>query len=380
MSGLVVDGATVVAVTASRPGARELTVRVDGAEADEAAIAYDQLTGALAPGDRVAVNTTAVRLGLGTGGLHVVMARLGGRADADGLTGPGHIVKARYTPSQVAVLAVEEEASPHRGAVAAVDDLGGLPVVAAELHSMVPVIAAAARAVDPGLLVAYVMSDGAALPLGLSRLAAAMRSAGLLAGTVTAGQAFGGDLEAITVHSGMVAARAVLGADVVIVAQGPGGAGSGTRFGFSGVQLAEAVNAAGALGARPVACLRLSGADARERHRGVSHHTLTALGRLALARATVAVPDLADDGLAGLVAGQLRDAGIGLRHHLVQVRARPAAELLAPWGLEVASMGRGPAADPAFFAAAAAAGTLAARMALEPVEPVEPVGPAGAPA
>src|SRR5437773_1982759 len=99
---------------------------------------------------------------------------------------------------------------------------------------MVPVIAAAARAVDPGLTVAYVMSDGAALPLALSRLVAAMRAAGLLAGTVTAGQAFGGELEAITVHSGMVAARAVLGAHVVVVAQGPGGAGSGTRFGFSG--------------------------------------------------------------------------------------------------------------------------------------------------
>ena len=364
MSGIAVEAATVVAVTARRPGATELRVRVDGADGDEAAIGYDQLTGELAAGDRVAVNTTAVRLGLGTGGLHVVMARLDAGARPAGLSHPGHIMKARYTPSQVAVLAVEEDASPHRAAVAAVDDLDGLPVVAAELHSMVPVIAAAARAADQRVRVAYVMSDGAALPFGLSRLAERMRSAGLLAGTLTAGQAFGGDLEAITVHSALAAAKAVLGADVVVVAQGPGGAGSGTRFGFSGVQMAEAVNAAGALGGRPLACLRLSGADARDRHRGVSHHTLTALGRLALARALVAVPVLDDPALAAAVGRQLEQAGVAARHELVEVaQSPPAAELLAAWGLEVATMGRGPAADPAFFAAAAAAGTLAGRLA-----------------
>jgi hypothetical protein len=353
--------ATVVAVTARRPGAVEVKVSVDGEAGEAAAIAYDQVTGPVGPGDRVVCNTTAVTLGLGTGGLHIVMARLdsGPRDDEDG---PGHIMKARYTPSQVRVLAVEEEASPHRAAVAAVDGLGGLPVVCAELHSMVPVIAAAARAADPGLRVAYVMSDGAALPLGLSRLAARMRDAGLLAGTVTAGQAFGGDLESVTVHSGLAAARAVLGADVVVVAQGPGGAGTGTRWGFSGVQLAEAVNAAGAMGARPVACLRMSGADGRDRHRGVSHHTLTALGRLALARASVAVPEL-EPGHAAAVAAGLEQAGVAARHELVTVPTGDPAAMLAKWGLEVASMGRGPAADPLFFAAASAAGTLAARLA-----------------
>ena len=39
------------------------------------------------------------------------------------------------------------------------------------------------------------------------------------------------------------------------------------------------------------------------------------------------------------------------------------ALLLAAWGLEVTSMGRGPEEDPVFFAAAAAAGTLAGRLA-----------------
>ncbi|HVG65021.1 MAG TPA: DUF3866 family protein [Actinomycetota bacterium] len=151
------------------------------------------------------LNTTAVALGLGTGGFHVVMARIGGPVDAPG---PGHVIKARYTPSQVRVLAVEEEDSPHRAAVAACTDLGGLPVVCAELHSMVPVVAAAARAVAGDLRVAYVMTDGGALPLAFSRLAAELRRGGLVAGAITAGQAFGGDLEAISLYSALAAARA----------------------------------------------------------------------------------------------------------------------------------------------------------------------------
>jgi Protein of unknown function (DUF3866) len=352
----------VTAILRRRPGATEVRVAVDGDDDEATAISYDQVTGPVEVGDRVVLNTTAVALGLGTGGFHVVMARLGGPVDAPG---PGHVIKARYTPSQVRVLAVEEEASPHRAAVAACRDLGGLPVVCAELHSMVPVVAAAARAVADDLTVAYVQDDGGALPLAFSRLAAAMRERGLLAGIVTAGQAFGGDLEAISLHSGLAAARAVLGADVVVVAQGPGGMGSGTALGFSGIQVAEAVNAAGALGGRPVACLRLSAADRRERHRGVSHHSRTALGRLALARAAVAVPVLADPELADLVDRQLAEAGVAGRHELVAVEAPDAGKLLAAWDLEVTSMGRGPEEDPLFFAAAAAAGTLAGRLAAD---------------
>ena len=330
-------------------------------EAGEPAIGYDAVTGPLEVGDRVVLNTTAVALGLGTGGWHLVMARVDRDGDPD--PGPGHVMKARYTPSQVRVLAVEEEASPHRAAVAACTDLGGLPVVCAELHSMVPVVAAAARAVADGLVVAYVMTDGAALPLAFSRLAAGLRASGLVAGIVTTGQAFGGDLEAITLYSGLVAARVVLRADLAVVAQGPGGTGSGTRYGFSGTQAAEAVNATAALAGRPVACLRMSVADGRARHRGVSHHSLTGLGRLTLARATVAVPVLDDASLAAAVDRQLAEAGVADRHDLVRVAAPDPAKLLAGWGLRVATMGRGPEDDPVFFAAAAAAGTLAGRLA-----------------
>ena len=172
------------------------------------------------------------------------------------------------------------------------DDLAGMPVVVADLHSALPAVLAGVRAESPEARVAYVATDGGALPLWFSRTVDGLREAGWLVGTVTAGQAYGGDLEAVTLHTGLLAARLVLGADIAVVAQGPGNLGTGTRWGFSGVACGEAVNAAAVLGGRPVAALRVSGADARERHHGVSHHSLTAYGRVALAPADVVVPAL----------------------------------------------------------------------------------------
>jgi hypothetical protein len=192
-----------------------------------------------------------------------------------------------------------------------------------------------------------------------------MRGGGLLASTVTVGQAFGGDLEAVTLHSGLLAARLALDAEVVVVTQGPGNLGTGTRWGFSGVNAGEAINAAATLGGRPVATLRISGADARERHRGVSHHSLTAYGRVALYPADIAVPDLAADPspamtqLAQAVATGVRELS---RHRLVMVDLTGLRTVLAASPLRLSSMGRGLDEDPAYFLAAAAAGRHAATL------------------
>src|SRR5438105_10591829 len=162
--------------------------------------------------------------------------------------------------------------------------------------------------------VVYVMQDGGALPAWFSRTCAVLREAGWLAATVTTGQSFGGDLETVTVHTGLLAARHVLGADIAVVAQGPGNLGTGTRWGFSGVAAGEAVNAVAVLGGRPVASLRVSQADPRMRHRGVSHHSLTAYGRVALARADVVVPVLGGEFGASVEAEASR---LGSRHAIV---------------------------------------------------------------
>src|SRR5439155_7595572 len=166
--------------------------------------------------------------------------------------------------------------------------------------------------------VVYVMQDGGALPAWFSRTCAALREAGWLAATVTTGQSFGGDLEAVTVHTGLLAARHVLRADIAVVTQGPGNLGTGTPWGFSGVAAGEVVNAVAVLGGRPVGALRLSDADPRERHRGVSHHALTAFGRVAMAPADLVVPAALEPALARAVADDL--APLGGRHRLVTVQ------------------------------------------------------------
>src|SRR3954467_3984194 len=212
------------------------------------ALAYPSLVGIPEVGDEVLLNTTALAQGLGTGGLAMVVA-VPDRLPADP-TGPGHLVKARYTPLQVTVAGVDEQETEHHELMAEADDLGGMPVVVADLHSALPAVLIGMFATDPDLRVAYVMLDGGALPAAFSKTLDALAPS--LAGVVTVGQAFGGDLEAVTVHTGLLAARHVLRADLAIVTQGPGNLGTGTPWGFSGVAVGETVNAAAALSGRPV--------------------------------------------------------------------------------------------------------------------------------
>lgn len=321
------------------------------------ALAYPPLVGRPEPGDEVLLNTTALAMGLGTGGYAMVVA-IPGRLPEDPI-GPGHLVKARYTPLQATVLGADEQGSPHHETLREADTLTGMPVVVADLHSAVPAILAGLLAARPGTRTAYVMPDGGALPAWFSMSAAALRDAGWLCGTVTTGQAFGGDLETVTLHTGLLAARHVLGADVAIVAQGPGNLGTGTRWGFSGVSAGEAVNAVSVLGGRPVASLRVSEGDQRERHVGVSHHSLTAYGRVALARAQVVVPLLP-----GAFGARLRAqaAALGERHELVEVGVEGLEEALAASPVRLSTMGRGMDKDAAAFLTAAAAGRHAASL------------------
>ncbi len=343
---------TVTSLGRSWPGSQELRVTLaDGTPV--AALAHPPLVGSPQPGDAVLLNVAALELGLGTGGYALVVA-LPDRLPAD-VDRPGHLVKARYTPLQAVVLGVDEQDAPDHALLADGEPLPtpGVPVVVADLHSSLPAVLAGLLEARPTTRVAYVMTDGGALPLWLSRTVAAV--ADRLVGTVTVGQAFGGDLEAVTLHSGLLAAVRVLGAEAVVVTQGPGNLGTGTTWGFSGVAAGEAVNAAVAVGARPVAVLRLSEADHRPRHQGVSHHSTTAYGRVALAAADVVVPR----SYAALV-DPVRDALA--RHRLIDVDDSGLLDELRHWSPLLSSMGRGLLDDPAAFVAAAAGGRHAAAL------------------
>lgn len=307
----------VTEILEERPGLQRVRV------GDERAYVLTQLIGSVAVGDRVVMNTTAVELELGTGGWHVVHWNLSREAWSS--PGPGHILKLRYTSLQVDTGAGEEGIDlPER--------LDGIPIVACGLHSQLPCVAVVIRHLRPEARIAYVMTDGGSLPLALSDMVHQLRSSGLLDLTITAGHAFGGDVEAVNLHSALALARHH-GADVVVAGIGPGVVGTGTRLGHTGLDVVSIVDAAVALGGTPILAVRYSEADDRDRHQGPSHHSITAVA-LAAGQLVVPDPDVVD--------------------------VPDVAALLAASDLRVTTMGRGPADDPAFFTWAGAAGVAAA--------------------
>jgi hypothetical protein len=131
------------------------------------------------------------------------------------------------------------------------------------------------------------------------------------------------------------------GAEAVVCGIGPGIVGTGSRFGHGGLAVADAANAASALGGRPVVTARVSFADTRERHHGLSHHTRAAL-ELCLGETRVAWP-----------------AGLSPPDGVEVVEVDVTGWEAACASLPLSHMGRGPRDDPWFFAAAYAAGRLA---------------------
>ncbi|MFZ4516051.1 MAG: DUF3866 family protein, partial [Acidimicrobiia bacterium] len=338
---------TVTEVLVARPGLQR--VSVDLGTGPEKAYVLTELTGDVAPGDAVVVNTTAVDLGLGTGGWHVVHWNLSRKHWES--KGPGHIIKARYTSLQADVGSTEELDA----ALADVTGIDGLPVVALALHSQVPAAAVAIRRARPDARIAYVMTDGAGLPLVLSDLVAELRTRALLDTTITFGHAFGGEYEAVSVYSALAVARHAANADVAIVAMGPGIVGTNTRLGFSGMEVAQVLDAAAALGGRPIAGLRASGADPRVRHRGISHHSQTALGLAVRSRVEIAMP-LVGGALETMLRSDLERSGIRDRHLVRECKPIGILEAFAAVGLEITSMGRPASDDPLLFECAAVAG------------------------
>jgi hypothetical protein len=293
-------------------------------------VAYPRLTGDVEIGDVVLVNTQASDLGLGSGGFDVLYANL-----TRGLRLPvaerAHVMTLPYAPGQLAARFAEED---HADAPVA---LAGLPVVCTGLHSqLAPVCAALA-----GRRVVYVQLGGGALPVSLSDTVRALKARKLLETSVAVSPCFDADLQCVTAASALVHA-AGRDAEVVVCGIGPGIVGTGSRFGHGGLAAADAANAAAALGGKPVVAARVSLADERERHRGLSHHTRSPLD-LCLGAVRVAWPQGLD-----------RPEGVEVVD--VDVTGWEAACASLP----LSHMGRGPEDDPWFFAAAFAAGRLAA--------------------
>lgn len=336
-----------------------LHARVDTESGTIDALGWTSMLGPLAAGDRVVVNTVGIDLGLGTGGTGFILWNLDGTGPSEET--PGHIVKMRYTPWQMPVQAVESPESTHQAALRDVRSIDEMPVVVCSLHSQLAGVVAGIKAAAPRATVGYLMTDGAALPLGFSRLVKRLVSEDLIDDTCTAGHAFGGEYEAVNVHSGLAALKHVAGCDIAVVAMGPGIVGTGTTLGFTGMEQGQALDAVHSLGGRSIACLRVSFADERGRHQGISHHTVTALTIGARERTTVVVPKLPPD-QAKVLADELKGSGICDRHGTVTERGDAALDLLKERSIAVTSMGRSVDETPELWLAAGAAGRYAASL------------------
>jgi len=321
--------ATVVALVDPDEPFQRLEVDVGGAR--RAAGADVALVGRCELGDELIVNVEALDLELGSGGFDVVHANLTRGLAGEGTPG-AHVMKLNYTSLQHAVLPVEGEAL----AVPL-----ERPVAVLALHGQLPCVAWAAAQGAPGARVGYVQTGGGALPGALSRVVRELRARGLLAGHLTAGPAHGGEGEAITTAGALHHGLAELDWDGAIVGPGPGIIGSGSALGHGGLEALDSAHAALALGCETLLVARMSSADERERHRGLSHHTATVLALL-LAPVAVALP--------AEVAAALPD-----RHERRAARADVAG--YRDSGLPTRTMGRGLEQDELFFAAALAAGT-----------------------
>jgi hypothetical protein len=177
---------------------------------------------------------------------------------------------------------------------------------------------------------------------------AELRERALIDLTVTAGHAFGGDLEAVGVPSALQLAHHVGGADVIICGMGPGVVGTNSRYGHTGVDAAWAIQATRALSGTPVLCVRASDGDGRDRHRGISHHTATVLSLVG--DVGVAVPPI-PAGIEAIPGAEV-----------VDVEVPDTVGLLADLDLRITTMGRGPEDDPLFFTATGASAAVAAAL------------------
>lgn len=366
--------ATVVQAGGADGPEQQLVVERDGER--RAAIVDVGLLGAASVGDEVIVNVEALDLQLGSGGFDVLHVNLTRGLAGQGVAG-ADVMKLCYTSIQHAVRPVEREGpegeQPTSGTVAVVS-----------LHGQLAPVAWALAQADADLRVGYVQTEGGALPGGRSMTVLMLRGSGLLADHLTAGQCYGGELEAISLAGALEHGFAKLGWDAAICGPGPGIVGSGTRLGHGGLVALDTAHTSLALGHRTLVVARMSRGEERERHRGISHHTLTLLDLL-LAPVTVALP-----------AGMRSPVGLDLRAGLGAIFAggrageagqlalevqRPARIARHDWrrapvdlvgyarsGLPSETMGRSLIEDPVFFAAALAAGTVLAEVAKEPEE------------
>ena len=310
------------------------------------AVNYNDLTGPVKEGDLVIINTTAVELSLGTGGVHFVIFNYSNESKA--LEGEGHIRKLRYTPNKFRVLAVEEEESKYHHVFNEFKSLNGHMVIVGTLHSMLAPMVAMIKWLDDSIKINYIMTDGGSLPIHFSNTVRELKEKKLIHGTITIGHAFGGDLECTNIYTGLIAAKEILKGDVTIITMGPGIVGTGTKYGFSGIEQGYIIDAVNTLGGEAIIVPRISFKDRRERHYGMSHHTRTVLTEIVKTTGRLILPKL-DDSKSSIIKEQIKDLKLDSKFAIEYESGDYILEALKYYKLNITTMGRGYQEDEEYF-------------------------------
>lgn len=323
------------------------------------AINYNALTGPVKVGDYIIINTTAVELSLGTGGIHFVIFNYSNESKK--LKGQGHIMKLRYTPQQIRCLVAEEEESPYHEVFQEFKSLDSHTFIVGSLHSMLAPIVAMLRYLNEDIKINYIMTDGGSLPIDFSNTVKDLKKQNLIEKTITIGNAFGGDLESTNIYTGLIAAKEILNGDVTIITMGPGIVGTGTKYGFSGIEQGQIIDAINTLEGNPVIVPRISFKDQRERHRGISHHTRTILSEISKTPGKVIIP-LIDKQKLDILNGQIRKLNIDKKHSIIYEDGQDILKAMNYFNLNVTTMGRGYEEDIEFFLTLGAVGRYVCKL------------------
>lgn len=315
------------------------------------AINYLVFSNKVEKNDKIILNTTAVELSLGTGGLHYVVANLNNlekNQEKD-----GHIMKLRYTPFQSKMLTVEEEGSKYHEVFKKFKNLNKIPVVFAELHSMLPVLTSVYKEKNKENKIAYIMTDSAALPMEFSNSVKELKEKGLIDYTISIGNAFGGDFESVNMANALIFAKECLNVDIVVVSMGPGIVGTGTKYGYSGLDQAYHCLIAEKLGARCLLVPRVSFEDKRERHYGISHHTITLINEF-VDKPLEIILNSNDEEKLKILKMQIQKYKLNEKHKFRFIKFNRTKEILDKHKLKVKTMGRNFEQDTCFFEQTAA--------------------------
>lgn len=329
-----------------------LEVEIDGEKSK--AVNYKSLTGDIDIEDSIILNTTAVDLNLGTGGQHFVIHNKK-NVKSDNTENGGHIMKLRYTPMQMSCMATEEQDSPYHDNIASFTSLDNKVFIVGTLHSMLAPIAATIKHLNPELKINYIMTDSGALPIQFSKTVKYLKEKEIIDNTITIGHSFGGDFECINVYTGIITAKEVLDSDITIITMGPGIVGSGTKYGFSGIEQGYIVDAINTLGGKSIVVPRISFRDSRNRHEGMSHHSITVLDEIIKTKTNLILPKM-DANREEFIKAQILDTDISDKHDITYEDGSCIKEALDHYNLKITTMGRGYEDDKEFFTTLGAVG------------------------